>query len=129
MHRTLARPLHAAIALVLAGACTTAAAAIGFGEILKGTNFTAFTDADMKIFVNAAETTVRSQPDGVEVRWNSDKSGSGGTMHVARSFQRAGHPCRQLAGETVVKANTEAFALTYCQDPAGNWRLASPAAP
>jgi surface antigen len=113
-------------ALVVAPA---ARAAIGFGEVLKGTNFAAFTDADMKLFLNTAETTVRSQPDGVDVRWNSDKSGANGTMHVVRTYERDGHTCRQLGGETVVKANTEPFSLTYCKDPAGRWRLASPTSP
>ena len=129
MTRPYPRLMLATLALSALDVTPVAMAVIGFGEVLKGTNFAAFTDADMKLFLNTAETTVRSQPDGVEVRWNSEKSGSSGTMHVVRTYQRDGHTCRQLGGETVVKANTEPFALTYCKDPAGRWRLASPTSP
>ena len=125
-HRTYCLPTVAAL-LLAASPCSHAAS--GFGALLKGTNFAAFSDADMKIFLNAAETTVRSQPDGVEVRWNSDKSGSTGTMHVARSYEHNAHACRELKGETIVKARAEPYTLTYCKDSAGHWRLASSTAP
>ena len=120
------RPLLLATAILALTCPVLCAAQAGFAQLLKGSNFAAFTDADMKLFLNAAETTVSSQPEGVDVRWNSDKSGSSGTMRVAGSFERGGHPCRQLGGETTVKSRTEPFALTYCRDTGGHWRLASP---
>jgi len=123
--RTSQLLLATAAALVLTGPAPCVAQA-GFGQILKGTNFAAFSDADMKIFLNTAETTVGSQPEGVDVRWNSPKSGASGNMRVVSSFERGGLSCRQLGGDTTVKSNTEPFSITYCRDPNGHWRLASP---
>ncbi len=102
-----------------------APAAVGLKQILRGTQFASFSDADWKVFLNSALTTVSSQPDGVDVSWNSEKSGIGGTHRVVRSYTQHEHACRDLSGDTVLKGHSEAFKLTYCQDPAGHWRLAS----
>lgn len=120
-----------AVVLLATGSLFSSAVlgAPGFGALLKGTNFAALGEADMKAFLNMAETTVASQPDGVDVHWASDKSGAASTMRVPRSFQRDGRSCRELAGDTTVKGRTEPFRITYCKDPSGRWRLDSPGAP
>lgn len=106
-----------------------ALAAPGFGALLKGTNFAAFSENDTRLFLAMAETTVRSQPDGVTVRFNSPQSGATATMKVARSYTKDSYSCRDLSGETVAKKNTEPFTLSYCRDKAGQWRLASSSSP
>ena len=126
MTRRTPQLLLATAAVLMTTGPTLSLAQAGFSQVLKGSNFAAFSDADMKLFLNTAETTVSSQPDGVEVRWNSDKSGTSGTMRIVSSFERGGHSCRKLGGDTTVKSNTEPFAITYCRDTSGHWRLASP---
>lgn len=106
-----------------------AEAAPGFGALLKGTNFAAFPEADLKLFINFAESAVASQPDGVPVHFNAPGSGNSATMKVTKSYSRDGFSCRDLGGETTVKSSTEPFTLSYCRDKAGQWRLASSTSP
>ena len=101
------RPRSALLALtaatILLGACPTpTVAAPGFSVLLKGSNFASFTDQDMKLFLNTVETTVASQPDGVEVTFNSPDSGSTGRMSVVKSYTRETHACRDVGGDTTV---------------------------
>lgn len=124
--RTAASLLAGALCLVLAG---PVAAAPGFASLLKGTNFAALSEADLKGFINSVETTVSSQPDGTDVRWNADRSGSSALMRVVKSYTQDGHACRDVGGTTLVKAKTENFELKYCRDAAGRWRLASQTSP
>jgi hypothetical protein len=124
--------LPALILLASLGLSLTAPAALaapGFAAVLTGRNFMAFGEADMKLFINMAETTVGSQPDGVPVHFNGQQAGVSATMSVAKSYTRDGYSCRALAGETTVNATTEPFTLHYCRDKAGAWRLASSSSP
>lgn len=121
--------LRAPLAAVLIAAMPVAFGAAGFASVLKGSNFMALSEADMRSFLNLVEITAASQPDGVDVRWNSDKTGSTALMRVIRSYPHDGHPCRDIGGESTVKARAEHFQLTYCRDTSGHWRLASQSGP
>ena len=57
------RALTLLASLALSLTAPAAHAAPGFAAVLKGRNFMSFGEADMKLFMNMAETTVASQPD------------------------------------------------------------------
>lgn len=127
--QSLAPLTRLAACLALCLAAPAAEAAPGFAAALKGRNFMSFSEADLKLFINMAETTVASQPDGVPVHFSGQQAGVSATMSVARSYTRDSYACRALTGETTVRASTEPFTLHYCRDKAGTWRLASSTSP
>ena len=123
------RALTLLASLALSLTAPAAHAAPGFAAVLKGRNFMSFGEADMKLFMNMAETTVASQPDSVPVHFNGQQSGVTATMSVAKSYTRDSYSCRALTGETTVNSSTEPVTLHYCRDKAGAWRLASSSSP
>ena len=81
------------------------------------------TDEDKDMLRAAVLRTLDRAPDGSTERWENSKTGAHGDLTPRASFDRGGHPCRDLEVANSARGHDNRVVLTLCKQPDGEWKV------
>ena len=113
-------------------ACIVALSALLFGaparaqylSTLAATPLTHFNDADNKLFMATIDKALAEGVDGVPLAWKNERTPASGVVTPQNSHIAGGMKCRDLLIANAYKTLKNEAVHTFCQDSAGQWKLA-----
>lgn len=84
-----------------------------------------FTEQDWEIFTGAFERALAEAPDGAQVEWSNEKTGSGGTIQPLSTQAGAEGPCRKVRIDNHAGGYSGSGTLDFCKQADGTWKIVS----
>jgi hypothetical protein len=94
-----------------------------------GADSLSLNDDDFRLMIDAANGLLRQSPlrTGATTTWKNSQSGSNGTIHVTKTFNRNAMLCHTLVYETLPAGTPQAnrTTLDWCNTGGGAWKILS----
>jgi surface antigen len=98
-------------------------------SFLKGSPLSYFTEEDMRLLREAAQTVLDSDSKGAAEDWHNDATGNSGRFELTDLYVSAdGRHCKRVAVITRARGVEQHSSYPLCRAPDGRWSLDAEAA-